>query len=35
MIWGFKNLSKPATYQAEFEEAGHQYKFDVLIKPVK
>ena len=35
MIWGFQNLSKPAMFTAEFKEDGHDYKFDVLVKPVK
>lgn len=35
MLWGFQNLSKAAVFQAEFTEDGHEYKFDVIIKPVK
>ena len=35
MIWGFQNLSKPAVFQAEFNEAGQDYKFDVTVKPTK
>lgn len=35
MIWGFQNLSKPAVFQAEFNEAGQNYKFDVTVKPTK
>jgi hypothetical protein len=35
MVWGFKNLNKPAVFQAAFNENDHEYKFDILLKPTK
>ena len=35
MLWGFQNLKKPTVFQCQFEEEGQQFKFDVLVKPVK